>query len=230
MLVVPLAIAVSAVGTERANAHCDTMDGPVIIDAKKALDTGNVNRVLAWVKSAGEDEIRKSFAKAIEGRKNAAGKDAADLAFFETLVRVHRAGEGAGYEGIKPAGSELNPAVKAADRAIEDGMVQPLINLLTKNLSDKVKEKFTGTIGRKKYNPDDVAAGREFVKAYVEYVHFAEGVYNTITRAGGHHEAEGHGHASGHGGHEAHLPIILSGLAGLFIGAGLIFAIQKRRA
>lgn len=191
MLVVPLAIAVSAVGTERANAHCDTMDGPVIIDAKKALDTGNVNRVLAWVKSAGE---------------------------------------GAGYEGIKPAGSELNPAVKAADRAIEDGMVQPLINLLTKNLSDKVKEKFTGTIGRKKYNPDDVAAGREFVKAYVEYVHFAEGVYNTITRAGGHHEAEGHGHASGHGGHEAHLPIILSGLAGLFIGAGLIFAIQKRRA
>jgi hypothetical protein len=30
-------------------SHCDTLNGPVIADARKALDTGNVNLVLIWV-------------------------------------------------------------------------------------------------------------------------------------------------------------------------------------
>lgn len=223
-----LIITASTARFDPVRAHCDTMDGPVIIDAKKALETGNVNLVLVWVRSADEGEIRKAFSSAIEGRKSASGKEASDRAFFETLVRVHRAGEGAGYGGLKPAGSGLNPAVKAADRAIADGKIQPVIDLLSKNLSEKVKERFGEAIEKKNYDPNNVPAGRDFVKAYVEYVHFVEAVHTVINHAGGHHEAEGHGHAAGHGGHEAHLLHILFALIGLAIGAGIMFLIMRR--
>jgi hypothetical protein len=32
-------------------AHCDTMDGPVVVAAKAALQEGDVTPVLKWVKS-----------------------------------------------------------------------------------------------------------------------------------------------------------------------------------
>jgi hypothetical protein len=52
---------------------------------------------------------------------NPEAKEFADMYFFETLVRIHRAGEGEPYTGIKPAGRDLGPAVPAADKAIVDG-------------------------------------------------------------------------------------------------------------
>ena len=49
------------------------------------------------------------------------GKELSDQFFIKTLVRVHRAGEGAPYTGIRPAGTDLGPAIPAADL---DGYVQ----------------------------------------------------------------------------------------------------------
>jgi len=58
-------------------------------------------------------------------------KELADYWFFETLVRLHRAGEGAPYTGLKPAGSEQSPAVPAADKALDDEKLNPLLKFLT---------------------------------------------------------------------------------------------------
>ena len=118
-IVVALAGVLSFPGA--ALAHCDTLDGPVVSAARKALDSGNANLALVWVRKADEAEIRTAFQKARAVRK--AGGEARDLAdtyFFETLVRVHRAGEGAAYTGLKPAGKP-EPSVAAADQAIATG-------------------------------------------------------------------------------------------------------------
>ena len=78
-----------------AFAHCDGLDGPVIKSARQALDSGNVNRVLIWVQHTDEAQIKDAFRKAIEVRKlNPSARELADNYFFETLVRVHRAGKG----------------------------------------------------------------------------------------------------------------------------------------
>lgn len=78
-------------------AHCDTLDGPVVAAARKALDSGNVNLILVWVQKKDEGEIRNMFQKAVAVRKaGGQAKELADMYFFETLVRIHRAGEGAG--------------------------------------------------------------------------------------------------------------------------------------
>lgn len=171
------AVAALSWGTA-AQAHCDTLDGPVVSQARKALDTGNVNLVLGWVQNKDESEVRSAFQKAVAVRKTGgAAKDLADTYFFETLVRVHRAGEGAPYTGLKPAG-EIEPAIAAADKSIETGKLEPVAKLVIDRTKDGLHGQFDAVTAKKKHNPSDVAAARAYVGAYVEYVHYVERLYN----------------------------------------------------
>lgn len=54
-----------------AGAHCDTMDGPVVMAAKTALEKGEVTPVLKWVKKEYEEEIRLAFKKTLAVRSKA---------------------------------------------------------------------------------------------------------------------------------------------------------------
>jgi hypothetical protein len=173
-----------------AFAHCDTLDGPVVAAARAALNQNDPNLVLIWVTKESEPEIKAAFDKAVAVRKlNPTAREMADTYFFETLVRVHRAGEGAAYTGLKPAGADLGPAVPAADKAIVTGNVQPVIKLLTDTLQAGLKAQFEKVQAHKNYDKSDIAAGREYVEAYVEYVHYVEGVYDVAkTQAHGHYE------------------------------------------
>jgi hypothetical protein len=186
-----------------AQAHCDTLDGPVVSEARKALDTGNVNLVLGWVQKKDEAEIRGAFQKAAAVRKTSpAVKELADTYFFETLVRVHRAGEGAPYTGLKPAG-EIEPAIAAADKSIETGKLEPVAKMVIDRTKEGLHKQFDTVAAKKKYNSNDVAAGREFVNAYVEYVHYVERLYDAAGTAqhAAHaqekpaaHKTQGHAH------------------------------------
>jgi hypothetical protein len=161
-----------------ASAHCDGEDGPVVKAAQQALDSGNVNRVLIWVQHTDEAQIKDAFQKALDVRQlNPSARELADHYFFETLVRVHRAGEGAPYTGIEPAGRDLGPAVPAGDKALETGSVEPLAKLLTQAVHKSVDGQFKDVIAKKNFKANDVVAGQEYVKAYVEYIHSVERIY-----------------------------------------------------
>ncbi len=158
-----------------AGAHCDTLDGPVVNDAKEALQKGDVTTVLKWVKKADEEEIRGAFRKALLVRdKGAEARDLADRFFFETLVCVHRAGEGAPYTGLKAAGSDLPPAVREADEALVSGSADRLVALLKEKVEHGIRGRFARAAERKKHASDSVEAGREYVESYVEFIHYAE--------------------------------------------------------
>lgn len=181
-------LAAAALGVQLAFAHCDGLDGPVAKAAKDALQTGNVNRVLIWVQEDDEPEIRAAFQRALVVRKQSAEAQAlADRSFFETVVRVHRAGEGASYTGLKPAGRDLGPAIPAADRALETGALGPLHDLLAEAVRRGLQQRFESLRALKGYNPNDVAAGRRYVQAYVEYVHYVERLHEAAAST-----AEGH--------------------------------------
>lgn len=171
-------------------AHCDGLDGPVIKDARKALETGNVKLVLIWVKQVEQEEIISAFNKTLAIRKlSPEAKEFADMYFFETLVRLHRAGEGAPYTGIKPAGRDLGPAIPAADKAIESGSPKELIKFLDDAIHDGIHPLYMNVKAKKNFDPNNVDAGREYVKAYVEFVHYVEKVYQL--KAGPVHSEEG---------------------------------------
>jgi hypothetical protein len=173
-----------------ALAHCDTMGGPVVKAAQKALETGNINLILVWVQQKDEPEIKRAFEKTLTVRKlSPEVKDLADMYFFETVVRIHRAGEGAPYTGLKPAGAEVNPAVAAADKAIDSNSLEKLEELLTDTVKQELHKKFHQLLEWKNYNTYDVDSGRKFVEAYVSFVHYAEGVFEAaVTKQIAHQE------------------------------------------
>lgn len=180
------------ISSRQVSAHCDGLDGPVVKAAKKAFETENVNLVLIWVKKEYEDEIRSSFQKTLTVRKlSPEAKEMADMYFFETLVRLHRLGEGAPYTGLKPAGRDLGPAIPLADKSIEENSAKELSQLLTDDVHKGLNQYFQSVVNKKDYNPDDVSAGREFIEAYVVFVHYVEGIYEStqITTVGHYKEA-----------------------------------------
>lgn len=176
------------VPVSRIVAHCDGLDGPVVRAAEKAIASGDVSLVLIWVQKSDEAEIKKSFEKTLAVRKlSPEARQLADMNFFETLVRLHRAGEGAGFTGLKPAGRDLGPAIPAADKALREGNVEPLVELLTTTIHDRVRDHFNEALTKEKFAKDDLDAGRGFVKAYVEYIHYVERLYETTM-----HSTHGH--------------------------------------
>lgn len=175
--------AVLIVFSHKLVAHCDGMDGPAVKAAQRALQTGNVNLVLIWVQPPNEVEIKEVFNQALASRNSDPNfYEQSDLQFFDTLVRIHRAGEGKSYTGLKPAGRDLGPGIPAADNAIEVGSVGALLRLLPTSPHAAVQGMFKDVIGEKKYNPSDVQAGREFVRAYVKFLHEAEHICETAGR------------------------------------------------
>lgn len=164
-------------------AHCDGMDGPVVKAAQNALASGDVNLVLIWVPKANEQQIRRAFERTLAVRKlGTEAKDLADMYFFETLVRIHRAGEGAPYTGLKPAGRDLGPAIPLADQVLTNGKVDSLVTLITDETREGLTERFDHALKARNYPPADVEAGRAYVQAYVTFIHYVERAYEAASQ------------------------------------------------
>lgn len=171
-------IILAGISAGSALAHCDTMDGPVVTLAKKALEKGDVTLVLPWVAADKENEIREAFDLAVAVRaKGAKERQLADRYFFETLVRVHREGEGAPFTGLKPAGLDLGPAIPAADKALETGNPKPMLALIQEKIHEGIHKYYVEAMEKKKHAGESVEAGRAYVQAYVPFLHFVERLY-----------------------------------------------------
>ncbi len=181
-----------------ALAHCDTMDGPVVLDAKQALEKGEVTPVLKWVNPDNEAEIRATFKQTLAVRGK--GKDVKDLAdryFFETLVRLHRQGEGEPYTGLKPVGTDPGPGIKISDQALQTRSADDLVKIFTEQSAAGIRERFKAAVAKKSHADDSVQAGREFVNAYVEFIHYVERLFLDVQGPAAHHHVEAGAVAAG---------------------------------
>jgi len=192
----------SALRPAVVQAHCDTADGPAVTSGRKALATGNINYALIWIPADGEAELRDVFGKTLEVRT--LGADAAELAdrlFLETLVRIHRMGEGVGFTGIQPVGSAVDPVVTAADDAIAQRSDAELLSMVPQERRVELDRRFDAALAVKDFDVDDVVAGRRYLAAYVDFFKFAEGEDHEHAGHGHSHESEhdhGHGHSHEH--------------------------------
>lgn len=164
--------------------HCDTLGGPVVKEGRTALESGRLTPVLKWVKPDREPELRAAFERARAVRaKGAEARELADLYFLETLVRLHRAGEGAPYSGLKD--EPVEPIVAMTDEALAAGSDKDLVRAVGAHLAAAIGEKFGRALGAMKNKDASVEAGREFVEAYVAYTHFVEAVHTAIAGGAG---------------------------------------------
>lgn len=169
-------------------AHCDTLDGPVVAEARVALETGDVTPLLKWVRADDESDIRAAFERSRTVRiLGPEARELADTTFFETLVRIHRAGEGAPFGGLKPAG-DVDPAVAMADKALEAGSVERLSTALANHMAAGVQERFERAVAASEHAEDSVQAGRDYVAAYVDFTHYVEALHQSVVGAASHHE------------------------------------------
>lgn len=201
--VLALLLAGSLLSARSVYAHCDGLDGPVVEAGRQALKSGDVRHALIWVLPANEPEIRSAFEHAQEVRR--LGQEARELAdryFFETLVRVHREGEGESYTGLKPAGRDLGPAIPAADRALATASTQELEALLTEAVRRGLRERFHPVEAAHDFGPTDVKAGRAYVRAYVPFLHYVEAIHKAA--AGSTHEHGDAESAASAATHQAH--------------------------
>jgi hypothetical protein len=82
--------------------------------------------------------------------------------FFETVVRLHRAGEGAPYTGLKPAGLDVGPVILLAEKAAESGDSEAVYQLLA---ADK---------------DTSIAAGRAHVQAMLGFQIYTHQIYRKV--------------------------------------------------
>lgn len=175
--------------------HCDSMDGPVVTAARRALEKEDVNLILPYVKDDASAGVRSAFEKALRARKaDPAAREVADLYFFETAVRLHRAGEGAPYTGLKPAGLDVGPVIPVAEKAIETGSPDALIRLLTDTLRNELQHRFEHMQHLRDYRAGDVAKAREYVEALLGLEVYSHQLYKAMKAApheGGHEHHHG---------------------------------------
>ncbi len=162
--------------------HCDTLDGPVVLAAKEALEKQNVNLILPWVHLEGEEEVKVAFAKAIkvynDGNEDA--KTLAEYWFFETVVRIHREGEGAAYAGLKPAGLDPGPIIPKVDKAINDEDISEVIKYIQEAVAEEITEHFKHVMHSKGYDVDAVPSARKHINAYLHLTLYSHHLYHFI--------------------------------------------------
>ncbi|GLC29536.1 DUF6448 family protein [Clostridium omnivorum] len=224
-----MALAIVAAIPTMASAHCDTMDGPTVGDAKKAIESNNVNYVLKWVTPENEKEVSKIFDLSMKVRKlSPEAEELADNYLFENLVRIHRAGEGAPFTGVKPSGTPIDEKVLAADKSIEVGNLSPLEKYVEKDKMPELKERFDKVMSLKNFDVNNVEAGREYIEAYVKYFHFAEGEEEEAAHGTeATHEAAKYETSNDKA--EA-LPIIPWSLAGVFFTTTVVLAVVHHKS
>lgn len=160
------------------NAHCDSIEGPVVKAAKEALESGNVNNVLIWIHEPDEAEVQKLFQKVIRVRSiSDEVREIADLYFYETVVRLHRMSEGVGYTGLKFEDYKPEEGIEAADRAIINNSIEDILNHLDESKHASVKKYFSDVQSLKNFDLNDVEAGRKYVKSYVHFIHHIESLF-----------------------------------------------------
>ena len=174
----------SLISIQPASAHCDSYDGPALIDAEKALETNNVDLILKWINADMEAEVVPLFHKTYSLKNG--DKEIYEIVkkhFYETFIRLHREMEGAPYTGLKPAGTTA-PITVMSDKALETGEFESLLSTLNNHINSQLQEKFENTEALYKVRNNSVEQGREYVKAYVDYTHALEAVHDVLE--GGH--------------------------------------------
>jgi hypothetical protein len=178
-----------------AQAHCDAVDGPVATAAVQALETKNVNLVLPFAPARAEAELTAAFEQALLVRgQTPEAQILADRYFMETAVRLHRAGEGAPYTGLKAAGMDFGPAIPAAENALESGHIEPIMKVLSEELSRNLSDRFEQTqqsqgASKEPTEAAEVPTARKRVSAELGLIGYVESIYLAITGGESHPEA-----------------------------------------
>lgn len=163
-----------------AFGHCDWINGPLVADARTALAKGDVTIVLRWVPPTAEQEIRNAFERTLAARVSGdKAREVADQWFFETVVRIHRTSEGEPFTGLEGAAYTPSVAVQLGDNAINGNSAEMMESTITGTIRSELHRRFTAAIEARKHANESLDAGRRYVRAYTEFIHYLENLHRS---------------------------------------------------
>ena len=138
--------------------------------AREALEAGDVAIVLPFVPERDEEDVRAAFTAVMPVRAMGdQGRAVADRLFFETVVRIHRAGEGAPYTGLKRAGTPVSPVIPIAEEAVATGSTDRLTTYLTGVLQDELSKRLSRVSALAANKDRSVSDARRYVEAMLGF-------------------------------------------------------------
>jgi hypothetical protein len=168
--------------------HCDSLDGPIVGAARAALEASDVAIVLPYVPEQGEKDVRAAFTAVMPVRALSDQAQAvADRLFFETVVRIHRAGEGAPYTGLKPAGTPVGPVIHIAEEAVATGSSERLTSYLTRVLQDELNKRLSEVSALAATKNKSVADARRYVEAMLGFEVYSHTLLKALKAHDAHH-------------------------------------------
>lgn len=176
-----LLVAIFLLTPIRVSAHCDSVAGPVAKDVKRALESSNLSPVLKWIREADEPELREAFDRTLVVRKR--GAEAATLAdrfFLETAVRLHRASENEPYTGLKSDSAVHDSGPDLVDSALATGSLEPVKNFALSGTRAELEKKINAVVRTRKSADASPELGREYVRAYINLIHYIERLQPSI--------------------------------------------------
>jgi hypothetical protein len=178
--------------------HCDSLDGPVASAAHAALDADDVTLVLPYVREDAEGEVRTVFSSVRSARSlGDAAREVADRLFLETVVRLHRAGEGASYDGLKPAGLDVGPVIPLAERAIEAGTAHVVAEFLTGVLHAELQQRMEHVRALASRKDASIGDARAYVNAMLGFQVYCHHLFQAM-------HADAHGDVAPQHAHAQH--------------------------
>jgi hypothetical protein len=114
---------------------------------------------------------------------------------METVIRLHRAGEGAAYTGLKPAGIDYGPVIPAAEHAVETGDLAKLKAVLTDEFEHALNERLAHMreLQKAPLEPKtaaEVPHSRERVSAELGFITFAQNLHQAAFGKGAEQHAD----------------------------------------
>jgi hypothetical protein len=165
--------------------HCDSVDGPVVVAAQRALREDDVELVAPYVHADSEHELRQAFDLASKARVvGADAREVADRWFFETVVRLHRAGEGAVFTGLKPAGLDVGPVIPVAEHSVGSGSPDELADVLCRIVREQAERRHARVLELKEHAAESLPAAREYVEALLGLQVWSQGIYKQAVAGG----------------------------------------------
>jgi hypothetical protein len=164
----------------KSYAHCDRINGPVAVDARKALETGEFNYASIWIGEEQEQELRSAFNHSLKVYKNGGeSRKLAERYFMSTTVRLHREAEGMPFIGLKAAQPASND-IQIAEEALQSGDLKPVTDMLAEEIQKKTSELYSEAQKAQQRKGQSVETGREWVDAYVRYIVYVHKLYQNI--------------------------------------------------
>lgn len=143
--------------------------------------------VLPYVHGEGEDEVRWAFDRTLTVRSlNPQAREVADRWFFETVVRIHRAGENAPFTGLKPAGLDVGPVTPLAERACADLSADGLEDYLTGELRGQLERRVEKLRELASLRMRSLEYERRFVEASLGLQVFSHRLFKHMRSGSGH--------------------------------------------